>query len=63
MRILIVAATAGEAALLNTNHKTLVTGVGMVATACTVGRELAINNYDLAINMGVAGSFNSDVVS
>lgn len=36
----------------------LVTGVGMVATAFSLGRHLAANQYDLAINLGIAGSFN-----
>ncbi|MES2275177.1 MAG: futalosine hydrolase [Bacteroidota bacterium] len=36
----------------------LITGVGMVATAFALGRHLAINQYDLAINLGIAGSFN-----
>lgn len=36
----------------------LITGVGMVATAFALGKELATNQYDLAINLGVAGSFD-----
>lgn len=36
----------------------IITGVGMVATAYAVGKECALNNYDLAINIGVAGSFS-----
>jgi futalosine hydrolase len=35
----------------------LITGVGMVATAFALGRHLAVNQYDLAINLGIAGSF------
>lgn len=35
----------------------LVTGVGMVATAFALGRHFAGNQYDLAINLGIAGSF------
>ncbi|QKJ32547.1 futalosine hydrolase [Mucilaginibacter mali] len=35
----------------------LTTGVGMVATAFSLGRHLAQNQYDLAINLGIAGSF------
>jgi futalosine hydrolase len=35
----------------------LTTGVGMVATAFALGRHLATNQYDLAINLGIAGSF------
>lgn len=36
----------------------LVTGVGMVATAYALGKELAASDYDLAINAGIAGSFD-----
>lgn len=35
----------------------IITGVGMVATAYAAGKEFAINSYDLALNLGVAGSF------
>ncbi|MDB5120723.1 MAG: futalosine hydrolase [Sphingobacteriales bacterium] len=35
----------------------LITGAGMVATAFALGKHLAINKYDLAINAGIAGSF------
>ncbi|MFD1629923.1 futalosine hydrolase [Pseudopedobacter beijingensis] len=36
----------------------LITGVGMVATAYALGTELSKNQYDLAINIGIAGSFS-----
>ncbi|MGB4776347.1 MAG: futalosine hydrolase [Daejeonella sp.] len=36
----------------------LTTGVGMVATAFSLGKHLTINQYDLAINLGIAGSFD-----
>jgi len=36
----------------------IITGVGMVATAYAIGKEFAINSYDLAVNLGVAGSFS-----
>jgi futalosine hydrolase len=39
----------------------LITGVGMVATAYSLGKELATNHYDLAINFGVAGSFDRSI--
>lgn len=39
----------------------LTTGVGMVATAFALGRHLAVNQYDLAINLGIAGSFDRDI--
>nr|WP_067059900.1 futalosine hydrolase [Mucilaginibacter sp. L294] len=46
---------------LSTHHSLLITGVGMVATAFALGRELATNQYDLAINLGIAGSFERDI--
>ncbi len=39
----------------------LVTGVGMVATAFTLGKHLANHTYDLAINLGIAGSFDRSI--
>lgn len=39
----------------------LITGVGMVATAFALGNQLALNQYDLAINAGIAGSFSFDI--
>jgi futalosine hydrolase len=41
--------------------KIVVSGVGMVATAYALGVELSKNNYDLAINVGVAGSFSKRI--
>jgi futalosine hydrolase len=72
MRILFVAATEAEVKSLKLkveslknpstfNFKLLVTGVGMVATAYALGRELATNKYDLAINLGIAGSFDHSI--
>ena len=40
----------------------LVTGAGMVATAFAMGKHLAQNQYDLAINLGIAGSFDKSIV-
>lgn len=40
---------------------TFVTGAGMVPTAFALGSHLANNQYDLAINMGICGSFNRDI--
>jgi futalosine hydrolase len=42
------------------SHKVdvLLTGVGMVATAVWTTRALAIGGYDIALNLGVCGSFN-----
>lgn len=36
----------------------LITGLGMVATAFELGKELATKSYDLVINLGIAGSFD-----
>jgi futalosine hydrolase len=70
MRVLFVAATSFEVESLKHNSnfisnshsfKVLITGVGMVATAYALGRELALNQYDLAINLGIAGSFDRSI--
>jgi len=67
MRILIVAATEDEIASLvasrpplpvGTQIETLITGVGMIATAAKTARALALARYDLALNFGVCGSFD-----
>lgn len=64
MRILIVAATAAELdpRLSRMNARTgvdiLVTGVGMVATAVRCAQALALQKYDVALNLGVCGSFD-----
>ncbi len=36
----------------------LITGAGMVPTAFSLGKHLALHQYDLAINLGIAGSFD-----
>jgi futalosine hydrolase len=36
----------------------LITGVGMVATAAWCSRVLAVGSYDVALNLGVCGSFD-----
>jgi futalosine hydrolase len=65
MRILVVAATAFELELGDQDSRIrsqdlefLITGVGMVATAFALGKQLAVHQYDLAINLGIAGSFD-----
>ena len=66
MRILLVSATAPEtesiAARLqdfSAHHiDRLVTGVGMVATAARCAQALTKERYDLALNLGVCGSFD-----
>ncbi len=65
MRVLIVAATHAEIEPLTclnhprTDH--LITGVGIAATAAALGRHLALHRYDLAINLGIAGSFDRSI--
>ena len=71
MKILLVAATEAEIAPtldhieepFSTNHEieALITGVGMVATAYSIGRKLALSTYDLIINAGIAGSFDRNL--
>lgn len=39
----------------------LITGAGMVPTAFSLGKHLAHHSYDLAINLGIAGSFDFDL--
>ena len=40
----------------------LTTGVGMVATAAWCSRELSASRYDLALNVGLCGSFDLSLV-
>ena len=67
MRILIVAATAAEVDPCLSRMKAgagidvLVTGVGMVATAVRCAEALTRQRYDLALNLGVCGSFDSSL--
>jgi futalosine hydrolase len=74
MRILVVSATSFEVGSLesevgsqesrvkNQEIDFLITGVGMVATAFALGKHLATNHqYDLAINFGIAGSFDRSI--
>ncbi|MEQ8625935.1 MAG: futalosine hydrolase [Vicingaceae bacterium] len=74
MNILLVAATQKEVEPLlariswkdnksvheSNNHQLtlLKTGVGMVSTALSMGAKLANEQYDLAINLGIAGAFD-----
>jgi len=39
----------------------LIPGIGMTATAYHVGRQLVRSSYDLAINSGICGSFNTSL--
>lgn len=72
MRILVVAATEEEVRSLKSEVRSqtpdsglktqdlelLITGIGMTAMAFALGRHLAANQYDLVINLGIAGSFD-----
>ena len=58
MNVLIVAATKLEITSDKINNlPILITGVGMINTAINLTKELNNNDYDLVINMGVAGCF------
>lgn len=62
--MLIVAATENELPKLsetdfpNLKIETLVSGVGMVATAFQLTQKLAVSTFDIVINVGIAGSFS-----
>jgi len=62
MRVLIVAATEMEIASMKSrlerNVDVLVTGPGMVATAARCSRMLAQDEYGIALNVGLCGSFD-----
>jgi futalosine hydrolase len=45
----------------NLEMDVLISGVGMVATAYWAGRALASSNYDVAINVGICGSFDRQI--
>jgi futalosine hydrolase len=45
----------------NSQLTTVITGVGMVATAFSLGKHLATNEYDVAVNLGIAGSFDRGI--
>ena len=73
MKILLVAATRSEIALLLENFNlpdgnflssadfdVLITGVGMTATAFALGQKLSAR-YNLVLNLGIAGSFDRNI--
>jgi len=63
MKTLIVAATNSE--ITSETIKSLpnlITGFGMVNTAINLTKELVENNFDFVVNMGIAGSFSSDIL-
>jgi futalosine hydrolase len=61
-RILLVSATQTEmiSAAFDGLEK-LITGVGMVATTCALTRKLAETQYDLVVNIGIAGTFTNEL--
>ncbi len=67
MKLIVVAATELEIPLVRSGSRgahtvdVLVTGVGMVATAARCARTLAQGRYDLALNFGVCGAFDSSL--
>ena len=62
MKILLIAATADEIIKeYFSNYEILISGVGMVNTTYELTKHLSTNSYDLVINMGIAGSFNSAI--
>ncbi|HEY1005618.1 MAG TPA: futalosine hydrolase [Sphingobacteriaceae bacterium] len=74
MKVLLVSATEAEIApflesagqngvpeVAGHRVTTLITGVGMVATAFRMGMHLSQNRYDLAINTGIAGAFDRNL--
>ncbi len=72
MDLLILSATEAEVGLLKAhlqkipneyhNITMVVTGVGAVATAFALTRELCGHRYDLVIQAGVGGSFDRDIL-
>ena len=62
MNVLIVAATKSEVTSDKiSNLPILITGVGMLNTAINLTKELNSNDYNLVINMGVAGCFSDEI--
>tara|TARA_B100001758_G_scaffold50625_1_gene41123 strand:+ start:8446 stop:9024 length:579 start_codon:yes stop_codon:yes gene_type:complete len=62
MNVLIVAATSAEiSSEAIRDFPILITGVGMLNTAIKLTKALHKKKYDLVINMGVAGSFSSQI--
>lgn len=73
MKTLVVAATKAELTFLyqhfnlqeedfieGKSFDTLITGVGMVATAFSLGKHLS-HRYDLVLNLGIAGCFDRKI--
>jgi futalosine hydrolase len=61
-KILLVSATQTEMiSVAFDGLEKLITGVGMVATTFAVTRKLAETQYDLVINIGMAGTFTNEL--
>jgi futalosine hydrolase len=45
----------------DTTFEVLIAGVGMVATAFHLTKQLSKNNYDLVLNVGIAGTFDKTI--
>lgn len=64
-KILLIAATENElppvdGQFSNLSVESLVTGVGMVATTFALSNALLKTEFDLVLNVGIAGSFNTE---
>ena len=62
MKILLLVATSDE--IINeyfSKAKVLISGAGMINTTYALTKHLSKNSYDLVVNMGIAGSFNSAI--
>lgn len=70
MKILIVAATAEETSGIDFveiersiphDIEVHITGIGMVATSYSLTKKLIEGRYDMAMNIGLAGTFNNEI--
>jgi futalosine hydrolase len=70
MKLLVVAATDGEISpflesykgkVSNVDVHSLITGVGMLATAYSLTKHLQTNKYDLMLQVGIGGSFDRSI--
>ncbi len=62
MKILLVSATDLEIEKERfSDFEILITGIGMLNTSINLTQRLSSDKYDLLINIGVAGSFNSEL--
>jgi|WetSurMetagenome_2_1015567.scaffolds.fasta_scaffold144977_2 futalosine hydrolase len=48
--------------LKNTSIDVLISGIGMVQTSYYLGKQLAGNKYDIAINAGIGGSYSKELL-